>query len=188
MELKSIVDPLGNILLASKKQHFLKNINNNLPKFLYDFQEKSFTYKHPTLTSNSIFIKKNIFSMYIESKAIGIIGRQSVNMPVLSGLKIIDSLIPIGRGQRELIIGDRQTGKTTIALDLIQNQKNKGEIDGSKIFSIYVSIGQKISSILQSYSYAISFNFKNYFFLVAPAGFPAPLQYLAPYSGCTIGE
>ena len=178
VKLKSILDPLGNCLMDPSDLNI--NLTGN------SSNEGIFFYSGGNTSSNLLENEK--YSLYIESPAIGIIGRKSVNMPVLTGVKVLDSLIPIGRGQRELIIGDRQTGKTTIALDIIQNQSRPGEVDGKPMFSIYVGIGQKVSSILQSYTYAKTYNFKNYFFMIAPASFPAPLQYLAPYSGCTLGE
>jgi len=128
----------------------------------------------------------------IEVKAPGIIPRRSVHEPVQTGLKAIDSLIPIGRGQRELIIGDRQTGKTAIILDTIINQRdvNKNAKDESeKLYCVYVAIGQKRSSVARIVKTLEDHNAMDYTIVVAAtASEPAPLQFLAPYSGCTMGE
>ena len=125
-------------------------------------------------------------------KAPGIIPRQSVHEPVQTGVKAIDSLIPIGRGQRELIIGDRQTGKTAIILDAIINQKNindSAKSDSEKLFCIYVAVGQKRSSVAQIVKVLQEHDAFEYTVVVAAtASEAAPLQYLAPYAGCTIGE
>jgi len=124
----------------------------------------------------------------IERKAPGIITRKSVHEPLQTGIKAIDSLFPIGRGQRELIIGDRQTGKTTIALDTILNQKNvnKERID---LYCIYVAIGQKRSSVLKTKELLEKNDALRYSVIVAAtASEAAPLQFLAPYTGCAIGE
>ncbi len=119
----------------------------------------------------------------IEIKAPGIIGRQPVKEPLQTGIKAIDSMIPIGRGQRELIIGDRQTGKTAIALDTIINQKGKG------VQCVYVAIGQKASTVAQVVDRLSKFGAMDYTtVVVATATEPAPLQFLAPYTGVTIGE
>ena len=119
----------------------------------------------------------------LESPAPGIISRQSVFEPLQTGLIAIDSMIPIGRGQRELIIGDRQTGKTAIAIDTILNQKDKF------VYCIYVAIGQKASSIAQVVSTLKKQGAMDYTIVVAaPANFPATLQYLAPYTGATLAE
>jgi F-type H+-transporting ATPase subunit alpha len=127
-----------------------------------------------------------------ELKAPGIIPRQGVNEPVQTGLKAIDSLIPIGRGQRELIIGDRQTGKTAVILDTIINQKtiNDNATDGSqKLYCIYVAVGQKRSTVAQVVKTLADHGALEYTCVVAAtASDPAPMQFLAPYSGCTIGE
>ncbi len=127
----------------------------------------------------------------VEIKAPGIIPRQSVHEPVQTGLKAIDSLIPVGRGQRELIIGDRQTGKTAIALDTILNQKliNAGDDESKKLYCIYVAIGQKRSSVAQFVKQLEDRGALDYSIIVAAtASEPAPLQFLAPYTGCTMGE
>jgi len=128
----------------------------------------------------------------IEVKAPGIIPRRSVHEPVQTGLKAIDCLIPIGRGQRELIIGDRQTGKTAIILDTIINQRdvNKNAKDESeKLYCIYVAIGQKRSSVARIVKTLEDHNAMEYTIVVAAtASEPAPLQFLAPYAGCTMGE
>ncbi|HEX4824556.1 MAG TPA: F0F1 ATP synthase subunit alpha [Candidatus Polarisedimenticolaceae bacterium] len=119
----------------------------------------------------------------IEKIAPGVIWRKSVSQPVQTGLKSIDAMIPIGRGQRELIIGDRQTGKTAIALDTIINQKGTG------VICIYVAVGQKQSTIAQVVRTLEEAGALGYTIIVAaPASAPAPLQYLAPYSGCAMGE
>jgi len=126
----------------------------------------------------------------VDVKAPGIIPRRSVNEPMQTGLKAIDSLIPIGRGQRELIIGDRQTGKTAVAIDTIINQKatNSGE-DKTKLFCIYVAIGQKRSTVAQIVKTLQDAGAMEYTCVVAAtASEPAPLQFLAPFSGCAIGE
>lgn len=126
-----------------------------------------------------------------EVKAPGIIPRKSVHEPVQTGLKAIDSLIPIGRGQRELIIGDRQTGKTAIAIDTIINQKqaNEGDDESKKLYCIYVAIGQKRSSVAQLVKTLEEADALKYTIIVAStASEPAPLQFLAPYSGCAMGE
>jgi F-type H+-transporting ATPase subunit alpha len=127
----------------------------------------------------------------VEVKAPGIIPRRGVHEPMQTGLKAIDSLIPIGRGQRELIIGDRQTGKTAIALDTILNQKdiNKGGDESKKLYCIYVAIGQKRSSVAQFVKALEDRGALEYSIVVsATASEPAPLQFLAPYTGCTMGE
>ena len=119
----------------------------------------------------------------IESPAPGIIERQSVNVPLQTGIKAIDSMIPIGRGQRELIIGDRQTGKTEIAIDTIINQKNTG------VICIYVAIGQKSTSVVQLVNELTKSGAMDYTIVVsASASESAPLQYIAPYSGCAMAE
>ena len=119
----------------------------------------------------------------VECPAPGIIERAPVNVPLQTGIKAIDSMIPIGRGQRELIIGDRQTGKTAIALDTIVNQK------GKDVICIYVAIGQKASSVAQLRRTLESHGAMDYTIIVnAPASDPPPLQYIAPYAGCAMGE
>ncbi|MCH7544546.1 MAG: F0F1 ATP synthase subunit alpha, partial [Proteobacteria bacterium] len=127
----------------------------------------------------------------IEVKAPGIISRRSVHEPVQTGLKSIDSLIPIGRGQRELIIGDRQTGKTALAIDTIINQKeiNAGDDENLKLYCIYVAIGQKRSTVARIVKTLEEYGAMDYTIVVAAtASEPAPLQFLAPYSGCAMGE
>jgi len=127
----------------------------------------------------------------IEVKAPGIIPRKSVSEPMQTGLKAIDSLIPIGRGQRELIIGDRQTGKTAIAIDTIINQKtiNESNDESKKLYCIYVGIGQKRSSIAQTVKTLEDTGAMEYTTVVAAtASEAAPLQFLAPYTGCSMGE
>ena len=119
----------------------------------------------------------------VERVAPGVMTRKSVHQPIQTGLKIIDSMIPIGRGQRELIIGDRQTGKTAIAIDTIINQKN------NNVKCIYVAIGQKASTVAQIVEKLRSHGAMEYTTIVSPtASEPAPLQYIAPYAGCAIGE
>ena len=127
----------------------------------------------------------------VDVKAPGIIPRRSVHEPVQTGLKALDALVPVGRGQRELIIGDRQTGKTAIALDTIINQlaANQGEDESKKLYCIYVAIGQKRSSVAQIVKTLSDFGALDYTIIVsATASEPAPLQFLAPYAGCTMGE
>ena len=120
----------------------------------------------------------------VDTKAIGIIPRQSVNEPMQTGIKAVDSLTPIGCGQRELIIGDRQSGKTTIAIDTIINQRQHGHL-----YCIYVAIGQKKSTISRIVEVLKQHNaFSSTVIVSASSSDPATLQYLAPYSGCTIGE
>jgi F-type H+-transporting ATPase subunit alpha len=127
----------------------------------------------------------------VDVKAPGIIPRKSVHEPVQTGLKAIDSLIPIGRGQRELIIGDRQTGKTAVAVDTIINQKpiNAGNDEKAKLYCIYVAIGQKRSTVAQLVKTLEEAGALEYTIVVAAtASDPAPLQFLAPFSGCAMGE
>ncbi|KAJ1681628.1 hypothetical protein LUZ63_018147 [Rhynchospora breviuscula] len=127
----------------------------------------------------------------VEVKAPGIIERKSVHEPMQTGLKAVDSLVPIGRGQRELIIGDRQTGKTAIAIDTILNQKelNSKGTENEKLYCVYVAIGQKRSTVAQLVQILSEANALEYSILVAAtASDPAPLQFLAPYSGCAMGE
>lgn len=124
-------------------------------------------------------------------KAPGIIPRESVKQPMLTGIKAVDSLVPIGRGQRELIIGDRQTGKTAIAIDAIINQKrfNDGDDESKKLYCVYVAIGQKRSTVAQLVKRLTDTGAMEYTTIVsATASDAAPLQYLAPYSGCSMGE
>ncbi len=127
----------------------------------------------------------------VEVKAPGIIPRRSVHEPMQTGLKAIDSLIPVGRGQRELIIGDRQTGKTAIALDTIINQKSVNEAgeESQKLYCVYVAVGQKRSSVAKFVKTLEDNGALQYSIVVsATASEPAPLQFLAPYTGCTMGE
>jgi F-type H+-transporting ATPase subunit alpha len=127
----------------------------------------------------------------VDVKAPGIIPRKSVHEPVQTGLKAIDSLIPIGRGQRELIIGDRQTGKTAVAVDTIINQKpvNAGTDEKAKLYCIYVAVGQKRSTVAQLVKTLEDAGAMDYTIVVsATASEPAPLQFLAPFSGCAMGE
>jgi F-type H+-transporting ATPase subunit alpha len=127
----------------------------------------------------------------VDVKAPGIIPRRSVNEPMATGLKAIDSMIPIGRGQRELIIGDRQTGKTAIALDTMLNQKalNQSGDETKKLYCVYVAIGQKRSTVAQFVKVLEEHGALEYSIIVAAtASDPAPMQYLAPFSGCAMGE
>ena len=127
----------------------------------------------------------------VEVKAPSIIPRRSVHEPVQTGLKALDALVPIGRGQRELIIGDRQTGKTAVAIDTIINQKevNAGDDESRKLYCIYVAVGQKRSTVAQIVKTLEENNALDYSIVVsASASEPAPLQFLAPYAGCTMGE
>ena len=127
----------------------------------------------------------------VEVKAPSIIPRRSVHEPVQTGLKALDALVPIGRGQRELIIGDRQTGKTAVAIDTIINQKevNAGDDEARKLYCIYVAIGQKRSTVAQIVKTLEENGALDYSVVVsASASEPAPLQFLAPYAGCTMGE
>jgi F-type H+-transporting ATPase subunit alpha len=127
----------------------------------------------------------------VEVKAPGIIPRKSVHEPVQTGLKAIDALVPIGRGQRELIIGDRQTGKTAVAIDAFLNQKsiNESGDESRKLYCIYVAIGQKRSTVAQIVKTLQDYGALEYSIVVAAtASEPAPLQFLAPYTGCAMGE
>jgi F-type H+-transporting ATPase subunit alpha len=127
----------------------------------------------------------------VDVKAPGIIPRKSVHEPMATGLKAIDALIPIGRGQRELIIGDRQTGKTAVALDTILNQKslNQGNDESQKLYCVYVAVGQKRSTVAQFVKALEENGALEYSIVVAAtASDPAPMQFLAPFSGCTMGE
>jgi F-type H+-transporting ATPase subunit alpha len=134
---------------------------------------------------------KNVKMMPVEREAPGIIDRKSVQEPMQTGIKSIDGLVPIGRGQRELIIGDRQTGKTAIALDAILNQKkyNSSKDKKDHMYCVYVAIGQKRSSVAQLVKTLEDHGALEYSIIVAAtASDPAPLQFLAPYSGCAMGE
>jgi len=136
-------------------------------------------------------LSEKIKRQRVEVKAPGIIPRQSVSEPMQTGLKAIDTLIPIGRGQRELIIGDRQTGKTALAIDAIINQKtiNESDDEKKKMYCIYVAIGQKRSTVAQIVKTLEDAGAMKYTTVVAAtASDAAPLQFLAPYTGCTIGE
>jgi F-type H+-transporting ATPase subunit alpha len=127
----------------------------------------------------------------VDVKAPGIIARKSVHEPMQTGIKALDALVPVGRGQRELIIGDRQTGKTAIAIDTILNQKeiNKGTDESKKLYCVYVAIGQKRSTVAQLVKTLEENGAMEYSIVVAAtASEPAPLQYLAPYTGCTMAE
>ncbi len=127
----------------------------------------------------------------VEVKAPGIIPRRSVHEPMQTGLKALDALVPIGRGQRELIIGDRQTGKTAVAIDTFINQKqiNESDDESKKLYCIYVAVGQKRSSVAQVVKTLEEYGAMEYSIVIAAtASDPAPLQFLAPYSGCAMGE
>ena len=129
----------------------------------------------------------------VEVKAPGIMPRKGVHEPMQTGLKAIDSLIPVGRGQRELIIGDRQTGKTAIAIDAFINQKSVNDAasddDSKKLFCIYVAVGQKRSTVAQIVKTLEDYGAMEYSIVIAStASEPAPMQFLAPYAGCTMGE
>jgi F-type H+-transporting ATPase subunit alpha len=128
----------------------------------------------------------------VDVKAPGIIPRKSVHEPVQTGIKAVDSLIPVGRGQRELIIGDRQTGKTAIIIDTILNQKATNDAakdESEKLYCVYVAVGQKRSTVAQIVKTLEEYNAMEYSIIVAAtASEPAPLQFLAPYTGCTMGE
>jgi len=133
----------------------------------------------------------DVTRMRVEVKAPGIIPRKSVHEPMQTGLKAIDALIPVGRGQRELIIGDRQTGKTAVIIDTIINQKgiNAGDDEKKKLYCIYVAIGQKRSTVAQLVQTLEENGALQYSIVVAAtASDPAPMQFLAPYTGCTMGE
>ncbi|MBM3618217.1 MAG: F0F1 ATP synthase subunit alpha, partial [Alphaproteobacteria bacterium] len=134
---------------------------------------------------------KNVKMTRVEVKAPGIIARKSVHEPMQTGLKAVDALVPIGRGQRELIIGDRQTGKTAIAVDTILNQKpmHEGNDESQKLYCVYVAIGQKRSTVAQVVKRLEEAGALEYSIVVAAtASEPAPLQFLAPYTGCAMGE
>ncbi len=127
----------------------------------------------------------------VEVKAPGIIPRKSVHEPMQTGIKAVDSLIPVGRGQRELIIGDRQTGKTAVAIDTILNQKsvNESTDEGKKLYCVYVAVGQKRSTVAQIVKTLEEYGAMEYSIVVAAtASDPAPLQFLAPYTGAAMGE
>ncbi len=129
--------------------------------------------------------------MKVDVKAPGIIPRKSVHEPMQTGLKAVDALIPIGRGQRELVIGDRQTGKTAIAIDAILNQKsiNEGDDESAKLYCVYVAIGQKRSTVAQIVKTLEENDAMKYTIVVAAtASESAPLQFLAPFAGCTMAE
>ena len=127
-------------------------------------------------------------SLPVERKALGVMARSPVNEPLQTGIKAIDSMVPIGRGQRELIIGDRQTGKTAVAIDSIINQKNTQNSD-SPVFCVYVAIGQKASTVASLVSELEQQGAMEYTVVVAAnASDPAPMQYIAPYAGCAMGE
>src|SRR4051794_31994106 len=134
---------------------------------------------------------KDVTRKRVEVKAPGIIARKSVHEPMQTGLKAIDSLVPVGRGQRELIIGDRQTGKTAVAIDTFLNQKavNATGDESKKLYCVYVAIGQKRSTVAQIVKTLEDNGAMEYSIVVAAtASDPAPMQFLAPYTGCAMGE
>jgi F0F1-type ATP synthase beta subunit len=155
---------------------------------------------HENMPENTEYLEilevteKDCPTMNIERKAPGVITRQSVSEPMLTGYKVVDGLLPIGRGQRELIIGDRQTGKSTIAIDAIIAQQNYNDPDYSDfwdldIICVYVAIGQRASSLLSIQNLLEKNNAMRYTILVSStAADSAALQYIAPYSGCTMAE
>ncbi|HEX8348399.1 MAG TPA: F0F1 ATP synthase subunit alpha, partial [Hymenobacter sp.] len=133
-------------------------------------------------------IQGQTYDMPLERKAPGVIYRQPVNEPLQTGIKAIDAMIPIGRGQRELIIGDRQTGKSTVALDTILNQREYFE-RGEPVFCIYVAVGQKASTVAQVVNSLTRGGAMDYTVVVAAsASDPAPMQFFAPFTGAAIGE
>jgi F-type H+-transporting ATPase subunit alpha len=133
-------------------------------------------------------ISGELYEMPLERKAPGVIFRQPVTEPLQTGIKSIDAMIPVGRGQRELVIGDRQTGKTTVCIDTILNQKEFYDA-GKPVFCIYVAIGQKRSTVANIVKTLKDNDAMKYTIIVAAtASEAAPLQFLAPYSACTIGE
>src|SRR5690349_23820548 len=134
---------------------------------------------------------KDVKRARVEVKAPGIIPRKSVHEPMQTGLKALDALVPVGRGQRELIIGDRQTGKTAVAIDAFLNQKvaNAGDDESKKLYCVYVAVGQKRSTVAQIVRALEENGAMEYSIVVAAtASEPAPLQFLAPYTGCAMGE
>ena len=134
---------------------------------------------------------KDVTRHRVEVKAPGIVTRKSVHEPMQTGLKAIDALVPVGRGQRELIIGDRQTGKTAIAIDTFLNQKkiNEGDDESKKLYCVYVAVGQKRSTVAQIVKTLEERGALEYSIIVAAtASDPAPMQFLAPYAGCAMGE
>ncbi len=129
------------------------------------------------------------YEMPIERKAPGVIYRQPVTEPLQTGIKAIDSMVPIGRGQRELVIGDRQTGKTAVLIDTILNQKTTHETGSKPVYCIYVAIGQKASTVAQVQAALTRYGAMDYTVIVsAPASAPSPLQFIAPFAGACIGE
>jgi F-type H+-transporting ATPase subunit alpha len=133
-------------------------------------------------------IKGQLYEMPLERKAPGVIFRQPVNEPLQTGIKAIDSMIPVGRGQRELIIGDRQTGKTAVALDTIVNQREFYD-KGEPVYCIYVAIGQKASTVANVVAALEKAGALPYTVIVsASASDPAPMQFFAPFTGASIGE
>jgi proton translocating ATP synthase F1 alpha subunit len=185
-----VVDALGNFIDGYTSSQ------NDTKKYFENFSSSN-----QELDLENVF---NVVEKRVEVKAPGILQRRSVHQPMLTGLKAVDSLIPIGRGQRELIIGDRQTGKTAIALDTIINQslmnkdwyfydqsasKQDANPDKSPMFCIYVAVGQKRSTVTQFQSVLKDYNaLEDTIIVAATASDAAPLQFLAPYSGCTFGE
>jgi F-type H+-transporting ATPase subunit alpha len=189
-----IVDALGNFIdIDSSKV----SASSSIPKELSEGWLNGKDYLRPTQKRKKQWITKDmvINKKRVEVKAPGILQRRSVHQPMLTGLKAVDSLIPIGRGQRELIIGDRQTGKTAIALDTILNQSSLNnrnyelKSEESPMFCIYVAVGQKRSTVTQFTNTLSSYDaLGDTVVVAATASDAAPLQFLAPYSGCTFGE
>jgi len=136
-------------------------------------------------------IEGDVERKQVDVKAPGIIPRKSVHEPMQTGIKAIDSMIPVGRGQRELVIGDRQTGKTAVCIDTVLNQKplNDGDDESQKLYCVYIAVGQKRSSVAQLVKTLEERGALEYSIIVAAtASDPAPMQYLAPYTGCAMGE
>ena len=176
--------------MSSSEDEFLPNHIDNYVSMWFG---KGLVYLVDALTApiDGLGPLQNVSRSRVETKAPGIIARKSVHEPMQTGLKAVDSLVPIGRGQRELIIGDRQTGKTAIAIDTICAQKaiNQTKGEKEKLYCVYVAIGQKRSTVAQLVRTLKEENALDYTVVVAAtASDPAPLQFLAPYSGCAIGE
>jgi proton translocating ATP synthase F1 alpha subunit len=168
----------ASILRISVGPHLFGRVINSLGEIID-------TDKPPIVDSSAVILKS------VEIKAPGIITRKSVHEPMFTGIKAIDSLVPIGRGQRELVIGDRQTGKTAICIDAILNQKYENDTKKYEdfLYCIYVAIGQKRSSVSQLVELLTRSNALHYTVIVAAtASDAAPLQFLAPYAGCAVGE
>jgi len=166
-----------NFLKLSKKYTFFTCLR------FFSISKKFLSYSDYNTPLNNVFLKEKNYKRFLEARAPSIISRTSVNLPLETGIKVIDSMVPIGHGQRELIIGDSKTGKTSIAMDTILNQKGKG------VICIYVAIGQKRSLVARISKVLLDFNSLNYSIIVSStASDSAALQYLAPYSGCSLAE